>query len=85
MNTCDLRVSGVDVASDRRAIRWELFVHRDVRDVLRTPRADTLRVVHRGRATPDAWAATLREAGYPALTPLPELGPAVDAGRGAAV
>jgi hypothetical protein len=65
VNTCELRFPGFDAGSERGAIRWKLFVHRDVRDVLLTPRRDTLRVVHRGSASPAAWLATLREAGFP--------------------
>lgn len=66
MNNCELRVPGFDAASERGPIRWELFLHRDVREVLLTvPRSDTLQVVHRGPAAPDAWSVTLREAGFP--------------------
>lgn len=65
MNTCELRFPGFDAASERGPICWELFLHRDVRDVLLTPRPDTLQVVHRGSASPEAWLATLREAGFP--------------------
>lgn len=65
MNTCELRFPGYDAASRRGAIRWELFVHPDVRDVLLTPRRDTLQVLHRDDADPRAWSATLRAASFP--------------------
>lgn len=65
MNTCEMRFPGFDAASERGPIRWSLFLHHEVRDVLLTPRADTLAVVYRGPARPEAWAATLREDGFP--------------------
>jgi hypothetical protein len=40
-------------------------LHRDVRDVLITPQADTLRVVYRGDPDLDGWAQTLSKAGFP--------------------
>ena len=48
---------------DPRVVRWELFVFSDVRDVLPTPRQDTVVVVHRGRAQRDAWLVALSDAG----------------------
>jgi hypothetical protein len=63
---CDIRFHGYDARSRRGLIRWELFLHRNVRDVLLTPRSDTLRVVYRGAPDPAAWALTLTVAGFPA-------------------
>jgi hypothetical protein len=76
VNTCELRFpAGYDAADRRGLIRWQLFLHRDVRDVLPTSRPDTLRVLHRGDADLPAWTASLAEEGFPA----PEL---VAGGRG---
>jgi hypothetical protein len=61
----DMRFPGYDARSHRGVIRWELFLHRDVRDVLITPQADTLRVVYRGDSDLDGWAQTLTGAGFP--------------------
>ena len=65
MSSCDVRFPGYDARSNRGLIRWELFLHPEVRDVLLTPREDTLRVVFRGPMNPIRWAATLTEAGFP--------------------
>jgi hypothetical protein len=51
------------VGHDPRGVRWELFVFSDVRDVLPTPRRDTVVVAHRGAARPKDWMAALAEAG----------------------
>lgn len=48
---------------DPRVVRWELFVFSDVRDVLPTPRPETIVVVHRGPAQPAQWLAVLQDAG----------------------
>ncbi len=66
MSNCEMRFLGYDARSHRGWIRWELFLHRDVRDVLLTSRDDTLCVVYRGDPDPLGWAATLKEAGFPA-------------------
>jgi hypothetical protein len=72
MDNCHIRFQGYDARSNRGLIRWELFLHWDIRDVLLTPRTDTLCIVYRGEPDPIAWAATLQEAGFP----IPEfLGP----------
>lgn len=65
MNTCELCFPAFDAAAQRGVIRWELFLHHQIRDVLLTPRPDTLQVLYRGEADLDAWAATLRAAGFP--------------------
>ena len=65
MRTCDMRFPGFDARSNRGRIRWELFTHRDVADVLLTLREDTLCVVFRGAPNPVGWARTLSEAGLP--------------------
>ena len=44
---------------DSRLVRWELFVFSDVRDVLPTPRRDTVVVAHRGPARTEEWLAAL--------------------------
>jgi hypothetical protein len=46
------------------AIRWELFVFHDVRDVVATDRPDVLHVIHRGAPDPSGWREVLRSAGY---------------------
>lgn len=65
MRTCEMQFPGFDARSNRGLIRWELFLHSDVREVLMTPREDTLVVVFRGEPDPSGWAKTLREAGFP--------------------
>jgi hypothetical protein len=65
VNSCDIRFPGFDARSARGPIRWELFLDRDVRDVLVTQRPDTLRIVYRGDPDPVTWAAALRSAGFP--------------------
>jgi hypothetical protein len=44
-------------------VRWELFVFSDVRDVLPTPRPDTIVIVHRGVPQPAQWLAALQDVG----------------------
>jgi hypothetical protein len=65
MKNCEMRIPGYDARSNRGSIRWELFLHDGVRDVLLTPRGDSLRVVYRGEPDPDGWTATLTAAGFP--------------------
>lgn len=57
---------------DPRVVRWELFVFSDVRDVLPTPRRDTVVVVHRGPAQRDHWIAALTAAGMLDEQPAPD-------------
>ena len=57
---------------DPRVVRWELFVFSDVRDVLPTPRADTVVVVHRGPAQPARWLVALQDAGMLDGQPAPD-------------
>ena len=66
MHACDLCFPSYDASAHHAQIRWALLVHRDVRELLQTPHADTLRLLHRGEADPEAWARTLVEAGFPA-------------------
>lgn len=66
LKASELRFPGFDAGGERDWIRWELFLHHEVRDVLRTRWSDTLLVLHRGTANPEAWSATLRAAGFPA-------------------
>jgi hypothetical protein len=65
MRAYEMRFPGFDARSNLGPIRWELFLHRDVRDVVPTPRHDTLCVVFRGELDPAGWAQTLAEAGLP--------------------
>lgn len=65
MNSCDIRFPGYDARSARSWIRWELFLDMDVRDVLVTPRADTLQIIHRYDPDPVAWIKMLKAAGFP--------------------
>ena len=65
MRTYEMQFPGFDARSNRGLIRWELFLHADVRDVLPTPRGDTLMVVFRGEPDPSGWAKTLERAGLP--------------------
>jgi hypothetical protein len=65
MSNFEMRFPGYDARSHRGLIRWELFLYRDVRDVLLTQRDDTLCVVYRGERDPIGWAQTLNEAGFP--------------------
>jgi hypothetical protein len=57
---------------DPRVVRWELFVFSDVRDVLPTPRPETIVVAHRGPARPDEWLAALATAGMLHEQPAPD-------------
>ena len=52
-----------DAARNPSAVRWELFLFRDVRDVLPGPRPGSVVVFHSGLARPDAWRAELQDAG----------------------
>ena len=52
-----------ETAPDVRLVRWELFVFRNVRDVLPGARTGTVVVIHTGVARCDAWLAELRDAG----------------------
>jgi len=52
-----------DATPDPRLVRWELFLFRDVRDVLPGCRPGTVLVIHTGPARCDLWLAELREAG----------------------
>src|SRR5947209_443717 len=62
MHSYEIRFPGFDARSNRGLIRWELFLHRDVRDVLLTTREDTLQVVFRGEPDTTRWSQTLVEA-----------------------
>lgn len=62
MQTYEILVAGGRKAVD--AIRWELFLFEDVRDVLATNRSDSLTVVFRGEPRPVEWREALRSAGY---------------------
>jgi hypothetical protein len=65
VSTCDMRFPGFDARSNRGSIRWELFLHPDVRDVLLTKREDTLTVIFRGEPDLEGWAQTLTDGGFP--------------------
>jgi hypothetical protein len=66
VQSSDLSFPAFAAAAHHTQMRWALFVHPDVRDVLPTLHADTLRVIHRGPGDPAAWSATLVAAGFPA-------------------
>jgi hypothetical protein len=57
---------------DPRVVRWELFVFSDVRDVLPTPRRETVVVVHRGPTRRAEWLAALKTAGMLDEQPAPD-------------
>lgn len=62
----DLFLSELSVARGSehwRWVRWELFIFRDVRDVLATRDRDRLLIVHRGGAQPERWLQALNDAG----------------------
>lgn len=65
MNSCDLHFPACNVAAEHARIRWALFVHPEIHDVLPTLHADTLRVRYRGTADIAAWCATLTGLGLP--------------------
>ena len=65
MSNCEMRFQGYDARSNRGLIRWELFLHREVVDVLLTSRGDTLCVVYHGEPDPARWRTTLKDAGFP--------------------
>lgn len=46
-----------------RWVRWELFIFREIRDVLATGERDRVVVAHRGQAQPTRWLQALRDAG----------------------
>ncbi len=60
-----------DHVPDVRLVRWELFLFRDVRDVLPGSRDGTVVVIHTGAARPEAWLRELHEAGLVAQRPRP--------------
>src|SRR6266446_4365190 len=66
MQTYEIQVAGGRKAVN--AIRWELFVFDDVRDVLATDGPDALTILYRGNPRPDEWLEALGAAGYEVLT-----------------
>ncbi len=68
MNSCEIWFSSYDARSQRGLIRWELFLHHEIKDVLITSRENTLLVVYEGEPDHPSWAATLRAAGFPTPT-----------------
>jgi hypothetical protein len=52
-------IAGCDVGW----VQWELFVFRDIRDVLSGSRPDTVLVVHRGPARVEDWTDALVRSG----------------------
>jgi hypothetical protein len=61
LSLTELRVPGG--GEQRTWVRWELFIFRDVRDVLSTRDADRVLVVHHGPPRIDEWLDALRESG----------------------
>jgi hypothetical protein len=67
VNVYELRVRGIEDERRLAALRWDLFVFPEVRDVVQTPRAETVAVLYEGgHPDPEAWSAALKEAGYDA-------------------
>lgn len=58
----ELRVAGG--SDDWCWVRWELFIFRNIRDVLPTHERDCVLIVHRGRAQPERWLQALGDAGF---------------------
>ncbi|MTD45116.1 hypothetical protein GKE82_12640 [Conexibacter sp. W3-3-2] len=72
MTLCLLRFPDAFPARARRGeIRWQLFLCREVRDVLPTSRPDTLHVVFDGPVRLDRWTAALAQEGLPVPTLVP--------------
>jgi hypothetical protein len=65
VNSCTVRFAERDVRPERGAIRWELFLDWNIRDVVLTERPDTLRILFRERPDMLAWSKLLTDAGYP--------------------
>jgi hypothetical protein len=65
VNSCAIHFPGYGARAERGAIRWELFLDWNIRDVLHTERADTLQIIFNGAADPDAWTRLLTDAGCP--------------------
>lgn|GEM_PF-4563228 len=81
MNTCVVRFPHhLDVRAERGPIRWELFLDWDIRDVLLTERADTLRILFRGEPDTRTWSRLITDAGYPppSFGPVEALGTETD-------
>ncbi len=67
MDAYELRVRGLSDDSTAAAVRWQLFVFAEVRDVVRAARPETVTVLYEGgRPDPEAWCAALRDAGFAA-------------------
>ena len=66
MHASDLSFPTFPAAAHRASIRWALFTHPEIRDVLPTLHGDTLRVLHDGPIDAAGWSATLTAAGFPA-------------------
>jgi hypothetical protein len=65
VNSCTVRFADRDVRAERGAIRWELFLDWNIRDVVLTDRSDTLRILFRDSPAQAAWLKLLTDAGYP--------------------
>ena len=65
MQTYEIQVAGGRNAIN--AIRWELFVFEEVREVLATNGSDGLTVVFDGESRPAEWREALESAGYQVL------------------
>jgi hypothetical protein len=78
MQTYEIQVAGGRKAVN--AIRWELFVFDDVRDVLATDGPDTITIVYRGNPSPAEWLETLDAAGYALIRSQQVAGSEVDTG-----
>jgi hypothetical protein len=65
VNGCAIHFPGYDARAERGAIRWELFLDWNVREVLGTEREDTLQIVFTGSPDPAGWTRLLTDAGFP--------------------
>lgn len=66
MNAYLIRIRGLRDEPTLWAVRWQLFIHHEISDVVRGVQPETVAVLYRDEADPEAWIATLREAGYSA-------------------
>lgn len=70
MHVYELRVPAASDPRRLAAVRWDLFVFPQVRDVVATSRSGVIGVVYEGeRPAAVEWVRTLRTAGYAAEDP----------------
>lgn len=75
MEVYELRIARLRGQAMVAAVRWQLFLFPEVRDVVPSVRPETVAVLYEGgHPEPDAWCGALRQAGYqvkPAAFPQP--------------